>query len=353
MHADQPAGGRVADPVGDLGFVDGVVEHRANVVGHAAVDRDVAAPAGNVLDRADRVEREPGVGDQRAARLAEDPDPLRQPLEHGFGVGRRRRRGLVAGVGGGEAAAHVDDRVVAGGDSALRRGCRRRRARRPGSRGGRGGRGPRARRRAQRSTARGSSASGMPNFESSWPVAILCGCSGRIPGVTRSRTRCGAPGGDPLEPLDLIERVDDDVADAGARAPVRARRRSCCCRACRSARGRSRRSAPGAARRPRRRRRRGPPRRRAAAPRCRGKPCSRRRPRSRRCARRRRHRIARARSAHVVLGVDVGGRAELGRELDQVAAADLDAGRARSRGCPAGRRQSPRSGRPGPVHAPP
>src|SRR6476659_1589385 len=46
MHADQAAGGRVADPVGDLGFVDGVVEHRANVVCHAAVDRHVAAAAG-------------------------------------------------------------------------------------------------------------------------------------------------------------------------------------------------------------------------------------------------------------------------------------------------------------------
>ena len=46
---------------------------------------------------------------------------------------------------------------------------------------------------AQRSAACGSSASGMPNFESSWPVAILSWVSGRIPGVTRSRTRWPRP----------------------------------------------------------------------------------------------------------------------------------------------------------------
>ena len=33
----------------------------------------------------------------------------------------------------------------------------------------------------------------MPNLESSWPVAILSWVSGRIPGVTLSRTFWGRP----------------------------------------------------------------------------------------------------------------------------------------------------------------
>ena len=55
----------------------------------------------------------------------------------------------------------------------------------------------------------------MPNFESSWPVAILSWVSGGCPGVDPQQHPLGAPGGDPLEPVDLVERVDDHVADAG------------------------------------------------------------------------------------------------------------------------------------------
>ena len=58
-------------PVGDQRLVARAVEHRAQVVGHAAVDRhpgrDVA------LDRLDRVERDRRVGDQRAAGLEQQP----------------------------------------------------------------------------------------------------------------------------------------------------------------------------------------------------------------------------------------------------------------------------------------
>ena len=56
---------------------------------------------------------------------------------------------------------------------------------------------------------------------------------------------------------------------------------------------------------------------------------------------------------HVVLGVDVGRRAELGRELDQVAAADLETAALVDAGC---RRVTGRArDRVGhaPVHAPP
>src|SRR3954453_9969219 len=58
--ARQPAGGAPAEAVDDLGLVARAVEHRAQVVGHAAVDgdpgRDVA------LDRLDAVERDRRVG---------------------------------------------------------------------------------------------------------------------------------------------------------------------------------------------------------------------------------------------------------------------------------------------------
>ena len=60
-----------AEAVGDVGLVVGAVEHRPQVVGHAAVDRDVGAHARDLLDRADRVDRHARVADQRAARLAE------------------------------------------------------------------------------------------------------------------------------------------------------------------------------------------------------------------------------------------------------------------------------------------
>ena len=79
-----------------------------------------------------------------------------------------------------------------------------------------------------------------------------------------------------------------------------------------------------AARRRTRRRSRSPPRRARAGPRCTGTPSTRRRARTSR--RRGGERLAEraGAGAEVVLGDDVRGRAELARELDEVAAADLD-----------------------------
>src|SRR5260221_57214 len=67
-------------PVGDGGFVARAVEHRAHVVRHAAVDRDVGADARDLLDGADPVGGDAGVGDQRAAGLDQDPHPLAEDL---------------------------------------------------------------------------------------------------------------------------------------------------------------------------------------------------------------------------------------------------------------------------------
>src|SRR3954453_23104685 len=70
MLAGQATRRLAAEAPQDLGLVARPVEHRAHVVGHAAVDahprRDVA------LDRLDRVERHTGVRGQRAAGLVED-----------------------------------------------------------------------------------------------------------------------------------------------------------------------------------------------------------------------------------------------------------------------------------------
>src|SRR3546814_14728853 len=53
-------------------LVAGPVEHRARVVGHAAVDRHVGAHARHLLDGADRVERDAGLGRDRPSGLGED-----------------------------------------------------------------------------------------------------------------------------------------------------------------------------------------------------------------------------------------------------------------------------------------
>ena len=50
-----------------------VVEHRPQVVRHAAVDGDVGPDARNLLDRADLVKRDAGVADERAPGLDQDP----------------------------------------------------------------------------------------------------------------------------------------------------------------------------------------------------------------------------------------------------------------------------------------
>src|SRR3954462_13928163 len=66
-------------PIGDVGLVACAVEHRPQVVGHAAVDGDVGAHARDPLDGADPVDRDASVADQRPAWLAEHAGILRSP----------------------------------------------------------------------------------------------------------------------------------------------------------------------------------------------------------------------------------------------------------------------------------
>ena len=94
--------------------------------------------------------------------------------------------------------------------------------------------------------------------------------------------------GDGGQPLELVEGVDDDAADADARRRARARRRSCCCRGRAAARRGSRRAARRRARRRCRRRATGPPRRPSGRRPCTGTPCRRSRRRRRRTRRARR-----------------------------------------------------------------
>ena len=84
----------------------------------------------------------------------------------------------------------------------------------------------------------------------------------------------------PGQPGDLVERVDDDGADAVVARPAPARRRTCWSRAARSGRAGSRPAAPAAARRTCRRPGTAPRRRASARSRCTGTPCR----RSARCA---------------------------------------------------------------------
>ena len=80
---------------------------------------------------------------------------------------------------------------------------------------------------------------------------------------------------EPRDAIELVERVDDDAADAGFERARAARRRTCCCRGTRCAPAGSPRAARRTARRRSRRRGRDPPRRRAAPSRRTGTPCSR------------------------------------------------------------------------------
>jgi hypothetical protein len=79
---------------GGVGLVAGAVEHRAQVVGHPAVDRDVGAHV--ALDRLHGVERDAAVGDEGAAGLVEDRHVAADELVDGGhlrrGVGAQRRR---------------------------------------------------------------------------------------------------------------------------------------------------------------------------------------------------------------------------------------------------------------------
>ena len=105
-----------------------------------------------------------------------------------------------------------------------------------------------------------------------------------------------APRSDPLQPLELVERVEHDVADAGAQRLAQLGLGLARCRGSRSARHRSRRSAPAPARRRRRRRTPAPPRRAPGTRPCRETPSKRTARRSRRAARAARSTNARARA---------------------------------------------------------
>ena len=116
--------GRCGGAVGDQRFVLRPVEHRPQVVGHAAIDGDVGADAGDLLDRADAVGGEAGVGDQRAARLDQDPHPraedLRDAADLDVDVGVDRGRLVLYGVSDAEPAADVDDAAPVAGEIAER-----------------------------------------------------------------------------------------------------------------------------------------------------------------------------------------------------------------------------------------
>jgi len=94
------------------GLVDRVVEHRSRVVGHAAVDGDVGADARISLTVPTRVERDAGVGDERAAGLAQHRCAARERAQHRRGVLLDGRRPFVARVGDRKAAADVHDRIA-------------------------------------------------------------------------------------------------------------------------------------------------------------------------------------------------------------------------------------------------
>ena len=80
------------------------------------------------------------------------------------------------------------------------------------------------------------SAMEKPNFWSSWAVAMNSWVCASTPAVTRTMTgRDAALRGDARRPGRSPRRVDDDPADAGVERARGSRRRTCCCRAGRSA----------------------------------------------------------------------------------------------------------------------
>ena len=282
----------------------GAVEHRPQVVGHAAVDgdpgRDVA------LDRLDRVERDGrrwrrARGRARSAAACPGRGARARRATFAVDVLLDRRRLLVGRVGDAEAAAEVVGREVAERRERLDRRAERRRARsicepmcmcRPDRSSC-----ARAAQRA-RSPPRASSRP-KPNFVSAWPVEIVvvrvAGDAGRD--ADQHRAGDAALGGDRARAGRCSSNVSTTMWPTPASSACASSRVATSrCRAGRSAPGRSRRAARGAARRRRRRRSRGPPRRAAGRRRCTGTPWRRRGRRSRRGAPRSASTNARARA---------------------------------------------------------
>ena len=108
-------GAGLAGLVGDSGLVIGVVERRANVVGHAAVDGHVLADAGQRLQNADGVQREARGCHQAAAGLngqtrqlnAQTFAVLADRVDRAFGELVDSGRLVIGLVGDAQATAHV------------------------------------------------------------------------------------------------------------------------------------------------------------------------------------------------------------------------------------------------------
>ena len=288
--------------------------------------RDVA------LDGLNRVQGDGRVGHQRPAGLEQQPlARARSPR-----AGRRRslhvllgaRWMLVGRVGGAEAAAEVVDLEVTQAGDRPHRGAERleleqlradvevqpHELERSGCRASRA--------IASRGLAPSRSRTSSPPGR--WRPWRACpGHVGRDPEqhlLTGGRSSAAIA----LQPLELVEGVEDDVADAGRRAPRAARRPTWRCRAGRSARGQSPPPGPGPARRPRPRRRPGPPRPGSGTRRCRGTPWRRTGRRSRRGAAATALTKAARPGAQVVLDDDVGRGAEFPGQLERVASAELE-----------------------------
>src|SRR5689334_830675 len=113
VHAHDAALGLAAEAVRDIRVVSGGVEHRPRVVGHTAVNRNIRAHAGHLLDRAHRVKSHAGVPDERATRLAEHGHALGRTRQQGLHVLVDVRRLLVARVRDRQSAAEIQKRIVA------------------------------------------------------------------------------------------------------------------------------------------------------------------------------------------------------------------------------------------------
>src|SRR3954471_17349004 len=113
--ADEVAARAAARAPDDLRLVARAVEHRAQVVGHAAVDRHVGHDV--ALDRLDGVERHGRVRDEGAPGLVEDPlarpGELLDRVDLEGDVLLDARRPVDVGVGDAEAAAEVEHGEVA------------------------------------------------------------------------------------------------------------------------------------------------------------------------------------------------------------------------------------------------
>ena len=181
-----------------------------------------------------RVEGDGGLGDDRPARLGRhagvDAGVAAAPTRWPAPLGDRRRL-LALDVGDAEPAA---DRQLGqarpraptgrrprwpGGRSRPRRpgcrcGCGRRPARRPASPGPGSPRAPAS-----------PEATPKPNFESTWPVRTNSWVWASTPGVTRTSTfgHEAVLGVERGQPVELVEAVDDDAADAGRARGPRAR----------------------------------------------------------------------------------------------------------------------------------